>query len=615
VTTLEGRTLGNYRILRQIGQGGMARVFRAVDERTRQTVAIKVLAPSLAHDPGFRARFAREVEVLRRLQHPNIVPVLDHGTSHGQAYIVVPFIATGTLHERLRKGPLDPRRVGRIVDQVAAALQFAHENGVVHRDVKPSNVLVDRHGNALLSDFSLARPEDVSQSLTGSSLLGTPAYMSPEQCRGDPADARSDQYSFAVMLFQMVTGELPFEGETPMALAMKHVSTPLPFPRDVNPTLPRGVELVLIKALAKDPALRFASVRDLNRAFQLALRGVLDPPSKASEAPTLDLDRTLFYQRYQNAPVRVRPRRFDRSAILVAALLLLTCTIGAGAVAMIYPEVFWEANAAPPSVAPVVDIQATVDVVLTANAAALGPSVPASVLQTRVYAAVVQTLEATLTPPAAQSLPAVALEDATLPATLVFPTSRPTATRTRTGTATRTPRASPSSPGPSPTGAVASATSTSAVASPTDALPSETSPAATATSPPPTDTPAPPSATASNVPPTNTTAPTHTAPAMVCEWHQGGASVSGDTVSVRVYNDGDLVVRVSQVSITWTGSDHLRRIRWRNSNSFWSGNDDGPTVTAGTNKNVPEGSYRTVEFEFWGSDFDGSASVEIEGDC
>ncbi len=144
-----------------------------------------------------------------------------------------------------------------MVAQVASALESAHQNGVIHRDVKPSNVLMDDQGNALLSDFSFARPQDTSQNLTGSALIGTPSYMSPEQCRGDPIDARSDQYSFGVMLFQITTGSLPFEGETPMAIAMKHVSVPLPRPRQVSPNLPEEIELVLIKALAKDPALRF----------------------------------------------------------------------------------------------------------------------------------------------------------------------------------------------------------------------------------------------------------------------------------------------------------------------------------------------------------------------
>ena len=225
---LVGRTISHYRILEQIGQGGMSSVFRAQDMRGLRQVAVKVLSPYLAQERHFRARFEREAKLLHQLKHPNIIPLLEFGEADGLAYIVMPFISSGTLHERLKAGPIDPKEGARLVDQLASALSCAHANGVIHRDIKPSNVLLDLDGNALLSDFSFARPQDTSQDLTGSALIGTPAYMSPEQCRGDPIDRRSDQYSFAVMLFQITTGQLPFEGETPMAVAMQHVSTPLP---------------------------------------------------------------------------------------------------------------------------------------------------------------------------------------------------------------------------------------------------------------------------------------------------------------------------------------------------------------------------------------------------
>ena len=217
----------------------------------------KILSPYIAHEERFQARFEREIKLLRRLSHPNIIPILDFGEADGLAFIVMPYIASGTLLDRLNRGPLDPRQGGKIVDQLASALMLAHENGVVHRDIKPSNVLIDEAGNALLSDFSFARSQDASQNLTGSALIGTPAYMSPEQCRGDPIDARSDQYSFGVMLFQITTGSLPFAGDTPMATALQHVNVPLPLPRKVNPNLPEEIELVLIKALAKDRRFAF----------------------------------------------------------------------------------------------------------------------------------------------------------------------------------------------------------------------------------------------------------------------------------------------------------------------------------------------------------------------
>ncbi len=254
---LIGRTISHYTILEQVGQGGMSSVFSATDLADGRVVAMKILSPYIAHEERFQARFEREIKLLSRLQHPNIIPILDFGEADGLAFIVMPYIASGTLLDRLNRGPLDPRQGGRIVDQMASALMLAHQNGVIHRDVKPSNVLVDEKGNALLSDFSFARSQDASQNLTGSALIGTPAYMSPEQCRGNTVDARSDQYSFAVMLFQITTGALPFTGDTPMATALQHINVPLPRPRAVNPNLPEEIELVLIKALAKDPALRF----------------------------------------------------------------------------------------------------------------------------------------------------------------------------------------------------------------------------------------------------------------------------------------------------------------------------------------------------------------------
>ncbi len=292
---LVGRTIGRYHIVEQVGQGGMSSVFRAVETTTSRTVAIKIISPYLANEPQFKARFEREIRLLRRLQHPNIIPILDFGEAEGLAFIVMPFIATGTLHERLQNGPLDPVQGGRIIDQIASALTCAHEDGVIHRDVKPSNVLLDQQGNAILSDFGFARPQDTSQNLTGSALIGTPAYMSPEQCRGEPLDARSDQYSFAIMLYQITTGQLPFDGDTPMAVALKHVSVPLPRPRSVSPSLPEGVELVLIKALAKDPALRFASVMDLNQAFQAQLKAALEPKLRSSEPARSDwIEQRIF---------------------------------------------------------------------------------------------------------------------------------------------------------------------------------------------------------------------------------------------------------------------------------------------------------------------------------
>ena len=644
---LIGRTISRYHILEQVGQGGMSSVFRAIELTTNRVVAIKILSPYLAHETQFQARFEREIRLLRQLQHPNIIPILDFGEAEGLAFLVMPFMGTGTLHERLQKGPLDPVLGGQIVDQLASAITCAHESGVIHRDVKPSNVLLDEHGNALLSDFSFARPQDASQNLTGSALIGTPAYMSPEQCRGEPIDARSDQYSFAIMLFQITTGQLPFDGETPMGVAIKHVNVPLPRPRAVNPNLPEGVEMVLVRALAKDPALRFASIKDLNQAFQTELKAALDPKLRTAGARTIPLERTQeLYRRYQNVKPPVRKRSYDRPAILATLLLLLACAVSAGAVGIIYPEWFRPASAAPAISQG--DIQSTVDIVLTANAPATGTDVSPGQLETAVYAAV-QTLQASLTPEAGTPPPTQSGDGPTVSpqALLLFPTSGPSvttapptgvtpsrtvvpsATRTATSGPTATPPGptqtspppSPTTPGPTLTSPPPSPTSsgptlTSPPPSPTSPGPTLTSPPPSPTSPGPTLTSPPPSptATVSPVPPTNTAPPpTSTVTVLVCEWDTSGVNIDGDTVSVVIHNTGDLTLHVSGVGITWTDNEHLVRVRMNT--TIWSGWDNGPSFSVGTNRTVGAGSSRTLEFEFAGSHFSGSASVSVDADC
>jgi serine/threonine-protein kinase len=265
---LIGETLGNYSILDEIGRGGMADVFKALDIESGETVAVKILSPQLNLDSKIKARFTREAKVLSGLQHPNIVPILDFGESNGMIYIVMPFMEVGTLHDRMLVGRLRLRDCAVIIDQVAAALQHAHEAGVVHRDVKPSNILFDSDGNAWLSDFGFAHVTDASLSLTGSALIGTPAYISPEQINGNKINHLSDQYSLAILLYQMCTGSLPFNADTPLAIIIKHATEPLPRPRMVNPRIPDIIEAVLIKALAKDPDQRYSSVVEFNDAFR-----------------------------------------------------------------------------------------------------------------------------------------------------------------------------------------------------------------------------------------------------------------------------------------------------------------------------------------------------------
>ena len=270
---LSGIRLDPYDLIEEIGRGGMATVCKAIDSRDGSEVAVKVLSPTISGDNRFVRRFQRESSLLADLSHPNIVPVIDYGESNGMVYMVMPFVEGDTLQMRIERGRIKKRDRERWIVQLADALRFAHEQGVIHRDVKPSNVLIDKSGNALLTDFGLAREVEGSNTLTGSMLLGTPAYMAPEQGRGAKTDARSDQYSFGVILYQLVTGKLPFEADSPMGTVLKHIQEPVPRPsrfvRDVSPALER----VILKCLAKDPEYRYPSVGAFYQAYRAAREG------------------------------------------------------------------------------------------------------------------------------------------------------------------------------------------------------------------------------------------------------------------------------------------------------------------------------------------------------
>ena len=282
-----GRTVGRYDVLLEIAQGGMATVYRGYDLERDQAVAIKVLSPFLSNQPKFRVRFEREAELMYSLRHPNIVPLLDYGRERHSMYLVMPYMNVGSLADRLRQGTISVTAGSRVIDQMAIALEHAHAFGVVHRDVKPSNILIDEQFHAWLSDFGFAYVFDASVNLTGSTLIGTPAYMAPEQILGHKVTPKADQYALGVVLYQMCTGRLPYDAETPMKLALKHATEPLPRPRLVNPNLPDAVEEVLLRSLSKDPNFRFDSVRDFNRAFQESLKKVIDPETGGLRAGVL----------------------------------------------------------------------------------------------------------------------------------------------------------------------------------------------------------------------------------------------------------------------------------------------------------------------------------------
>lgn len=266
-----GENVGPYRITEQLGQGGMATVFKAHDDSLDRYVALKVLHPAFHEDPAFEARFQHEARVVSMLKHPHIVPVYDYAEHEKQPYLVMRFIEGDTLKDRLTQGLLGGE-IARVVDAVGSALAYAHRHSVLHGDVKPSNVLVSKDGNFYLTDFGLARMTQSGElPLSSEIVLGTPQYISPEQALGKTdLDAGTDIYSFGVMLYEMVVGQVPFSADTSFDVIHDHIYTPLPLPHTVNPEVTEPVENVLRKSLAKDRANRYQDVRTMVDAFKSA---------------------------------------------------------------------------------------------------------------------------------------------------------------------------------------------------------------------------------------------------------------------------------------------------------------------------------------------------------
>ena len=281
-----GETVGPYRIVEQLGQGGMATVFRAYHAALDRYVAIKVLHPAFTTDSNFLARFQREARVVARLEHPHIVPVYDYAEHAGAPYLVMKFVPGETLKARLARSPVSAAEILRCVEAVGSALEFAHGQGVLHRDIKPSNIMLAADGTIYLADFGLARMAQAGEStLSADTLLGTPSYMSPEQARGDKTlDAGTDIYSFGVVVYELAVGRVPFSGDTPYAVIHDHIFTPLPSPRSVNRAVPAGVEAVLLKALAKERASRYATVGEMVADLRRALEPVVSPGLSAASA-------------------------------------------------------------------------------------------------------------------------------------------------------------------------------------------------------------------------------------------------------------------------------------------------------------------------------------------
>ncbi len=254
-----------YELNHLIARGGMAEVYRAHDRLLDRPVALKVLFPELSVDRSFVERFRREAQAAANLSHPDIVPVFDWGEDTGTYFIVMEFIDGRPLSSILKTaGPLSAERAADIGSHVAAALGYAHRHGVIHRDVKPGNVLITDEGQVKVTDFGIARAINTEESLTQTgAVMGTATYFSPEQAEGIGVDARSDIYSLGVVLFEMVTGRAPFLGDTPVAVASKHVRDSPPAPREINPSVPPTFEAIILKSMAKDPAHRYGTAEEL----------------------------------------------------------------------------------------------------------------------------------------------------------------------------------------------------------------------------------------------------------------------------------------------------------------------------------------------------------------
>ena len=318
---LVGEQIGPYRLLSLIGQGGTAEVYKALQTTLDRHVAVKVLSLEVSRDPEWVQRFRQEARLLGRLDHPNVLPIFDAGEYRDRPFLVMKYVAEGvTLRTHLRGEPWPVERVVHVVEQVAEALSAAHDAGVVHRDVKPSNILVTPDSRCMVFDFGIAKPMRRVKTLTGEDfVVGTPEFMSPEQCRGEKVDHRSDIYALGIMTYQMLTGRVPFTADTPIGVLMKHLTEPLPLPPE-NVALSPELNQVLQRVLARSAGDRFSTVKEYKRALQKAA-GVT--PTITVVAKTV---KQSFWKKYSHqfhgltSEVQSLPRRFAAMSRRLAGL-------------------------------------------------------------------------------------------------------------------------------------------------------------------------------------------------------------------------------------------------------------------------------------------------------
>ncbi|MDX2075376.1 MAG: serine/threonine-protein kinase [bacterium] len=348
---LIGKTLGQYVVIEEIGRGGMATVYRAQQPSVNRVVALKVLPRTFLHDPGFFERFTREAAIISQLEHPHILPVHDYGQVNGIPYIVMRYLGGGSLEGRIRKNLPNLAELERPLRQICQALDYAHQQGIIHRDLKPGNILFDQDGNAYLSDFGIARV--LGSDLTGSAIIGTPAYMSPEQARSQPIDSRSDVYSLGIVVFEWVTGKMPFRADTPIGLLLKQIEEPVPPVRTFRADISPQIEAVIMRACAKNPSERFTSAGEFFMAFSQAIKGgaissspppynyapppnpqptppYTPPPQSYTPAPTPYYSQPPqpMYGGYAQTPYPMPKKR--NTGVLFLAIVAILAVVGAG---------------------------------------------------------------------------------------------------------------------------------------------------------------------------------------------------------------------------------------------------------------------------------------------
>jgi serine/threonine protein kinase len=431
---LIGKAIGPYAISEKIGEGGMAVVYKGFQESLNRYVAIKVLRVELARDQEFIARFRREALAVAKLSHPNILHVYDAGAVNGMYYIVMDYAEGGSLKDLILRGPMDTDRAISIVAQLADALDYAHRQGLIHRDVKPSNILMTRDGRPVLTDFGIAKVLHVETQLTRTgTAIGTPEYMSPEQLQGQQVDGRTDIYALGVVLFEMLAGWTPFTAPTPMAIMYKQMNELPPPLRQVNVTIPEWLEQIVGKALAKQPAQRFQSAGELATALRLRRQ----PAAAAVPAPSRRRTPTPAPTVREAAPGETR-RRGGAVPILAGAIaVLLVILIGGGLYFLFGGGGGGPSTATSPTVVAVVASPEPSDTLVPSVAPTDTPlSAPTAERDTPEPVVVVVTATPEPTSPAAP----------TSPPTLELPTVQPTSpppTEATTTAPTRAPTKAP----------------------------------------------------------------------------------------------------------------------------------------------------------------------------